>query len=48
MLIVADDPPRNERELKAGEMACPDCRRRAAPLGACPTMPVCGCCRAAV
>ena len=48
MLIVADDTPRNERELKAGEMACPDGQRRAAPLGACPTTPVCGCCRAAV
>lgn len=31
MLIVADDPPRNERELKAGEMACPDCKGELRP-----------------
>jgi len=33
MLIVADDTPRNERELKAGEMACPDCKGELRPWG---------------
>ncbi|MFU8841278.1 MAG: DUF6431 domain-containing protein [Nitriliruptoraceae bacterium] len=33
MLIVADDTARTERELAAGELACPDCRGRLRPWG---------------
>jgi hypothetical protein len=33
MLIVADDPDRTERELAAGELACPDCRGQLRPWG---------------
>jgi hypothetical protein len=33
VLIVADDTDRNERELAAGELACPDCRGELRPWG---------------
>jgi hypothetical protein len=33
MLIVADDTDRTERQLVAGELACPDCRGELRPWG---------------
>jgi hypothetical protein len=33
VLIVADDTDRTERELAAGELACPDCRGELRPWG---------------
>ena len=33
MLIVANDTPRTERELNAGEMACPDWKGELRPWG---------------
>ncbi len=33
MLIVADDIDRTERELAAGELACPDCQGELRPWG---------------
>ena len=33
MLIVADDVDRTERELAAGELACPDCDGELRPWG---------------
>lgn len=37
VLIVADDTDRTERELAAGELACPDCRGQLRPLDVLPT-----------